>query len=667
LILTEADWAQKYANASSRKLIKYKDFSNPRSAATEFHSYPGHSPKDVIDGSTLLTAPQWYKTLTNWKPTGVARVADDVVYAGLGRSNPVRDAARANMLSGSNQGVCWDYATDVLREADMLTPIQAKNLTDGLKKASNYHGMGDSGRVDNLIADVRSVSNNDELLRVKPGELVVFMEVDPNLPAKGARPVHAMTSLGNGRFAGMKNDLLNGQLGSGKGILTAEELGRFRDNGFFRIGGGANAPVLEIKVGYPMGAKVPTTKPIREAAESLAREGSGVGKSWDFVADTLERSGELSREQVDAFKEMAVQLCDPPRNSPTKALKDMLVEPRLLANAAELGAVPKGHVVALSNSEFSAKELMLSLGDGKFASAQLNTLDAGLPGTKGIVTADELGRKLVDGKLSGLSLKTGPVNLEAMRVRSLLGKDSSFVLDVNKVLRINVHGAPSIVNYMDALELSHAIRGLIKVRGNGINMEGIASVELNSCYGALGSPSTGQVLADILGKKVKAYPLKYSKAIETNPEWWRPTPTTYEPRPNVTNNAEALERVTKQSMRNHNFWNKLLNLYKQSRDAVSSIRVKREMAEMFDSMLRDAGDLVMHKQGSDAESFLQKYPEYLRNADATTRAAVKAELNRIVGEARPHDAETFAQRSMEVLSLTNDAHVMLNEYLAEGA
>lgn len=65
LILTEADWAQKYAGASSRKLIKYKDFNNPLSATTEFHAYPGHSPKDVIEGGTLLTDPQWYKRLTN--------------------------------------------------------------------------------------------------------------------------------------------------------------------------------------------------------------------------------------------------------------------------------------------------------------------------------------------------------------------------------------------------------------------------------------------------------------------------------------------------------------------------------------------------------------------------------------------------------------------------
>ncbi|MCO2278066.1 hypothetical protein FA378_26560 [Pseudomonas aeruginosa] len=275
LILTEADWAQKYANASSRKLIKYKDFRNPSPATTEFHPYPGHSPMDVIDGGTLLTAPQWYKTMTNWKPTGVAHVADDVVYA-------LRDAVRANMLSGSGQGVCWDYATDVLREADILTPIQAKRLTDGFKKASNYRGMGDSGRVDNLIADIRSVSNNDELLRVKPGELVVFMEVDPNLPAKGARPVHVMTSLGNGRFAGMKNDLLNSQLGTGKGILTAEELGSFRDNGFFRIGGGANTPALEIKVGYPMGAKVVEGGPSRIGGE----RGGGGGGSVDTAANT---------------------------------------------------------------------------------------------------------------------------------------------------------------------------------------------------------------------------------------------------------------------------------------------------------------------------------------------------------------------------------------------
>ena len=59
LILKEVEWVQKYSNATTRKLIKYKDFDAPDSATNTFRSLPGlFSPGDVIDDGILLYWPQ---------------------------------------------------------------------------------------------------------------------------------------------------------------------------------------------------------------------------------------------------------------------------------------------------------------------------------------------------------------------------------------------------------------------------------------------------------------------------------------------------------------------------------------------------------------------------------------------------------------------------------
>ncbi|WP_387689153.1 hypothetical protein [Photorhabdus sp. RM71S] len=62
LILEETEWAARYSGvpAETKRLIKYKDFSDARSARTEFNSYPVHKAENIIKGAVILTTPKWY-------------------------------------------------------------------------------------------------------------------------------------------------------------------------------------------------------------------------------------------------------------------------------------------------------------------------------------------------------------------------------------------------------------------------------------------------------------------------------------------------------------------------------------------------------------------------------------------------------------------------------
>ncbi|AUP76662.1 hypothetical protein CWS02_13895 [Enterobacter sp. EA-1] len=95
-------------------------------------------------------------------------------------------------------------------------------LRKGLKQAT---GEPEFVNVQSLFARTQPVDSMESLLRVRQGDVLLFTATDPALSAMEARPVHIMVSLGNGRFAGVKNNVLDPVLGEGKQIITAEQLG----------------------------------------------------------------------------------------------------------------------------------------------------------------------------------------------------------------------------------------------------------------------------------------------------------------------------------------------------------------------------------------------------------------------------------------------------------
>lgn len=64
LILPEAAWADLYRSATTRKLIKYKDFSSSQRAEQVFNPQPPvQSPTTFIEDANILHAPSWYTQL----------------------------------------------------------------------------------------------------------------------------------------------------------------------------------------------------------------------------------------------------------------------------------------------------------------------------------------------------------------------------------------------------------------------------------------------------------------------------------------------------------------------------------------------------------------------------------------------------------------------------
>ncbi|MFD3944843.1 hypothetical protein [Streptomyces sp. NPDC058579] len=62
IIDLEANWAQKYADSTTRKLIKYQDFPTQSEAKHTFGSMTGFDPLEYMPDSTLLSTPNWYNT-----------------------------------------------------------------------------------------------------------------------------------------------------------------------------------------------------------------------------------------------------------------------------------------------------------------------------------------------------------------------------------------------------------------------------------------------------------------------------------------------------------------------------------------------------------------------------------------------------------------------------
>ncbi|MFW0003641.1 MAG: hypothetical protein AB8W37_04025 [Arsenophonus endosymbiont of Dermacentor nuttalli] len=168
------------------------------------------------------------------------------------------------MLDGTKSDSVWAYTADILKQSNIITEIDQRLLIENLKKTKHYTNFS---QYNDLFNKVKKVTTMDDLLQIKPGELVVFTEALPN----PSRPAHTMVNIGNGRFAGIKNSLLDVNLGDGKKIITATQLGQF-NNGVLKQNSSLNSAGLNVWAGYPQGAKYSYGQPIEVVAKKLAAE-----------------------------------------------------------------------------------------------------------------------------------------------------------------------------------------------------------------------------------------------------------------------------------------------------------------------------------------------------------------------------------------------------------
>ena len=610
----------------------------------------------------VLKGPKYIKTAT----TNIAMPIQKI-----GPANAIRDAVRTNIITTAPNAAFSDYAGDILNKGNVLSKVHADEFSNGLKLAANYKSPGNTGNVDHLFTNVRTLTSSEQMLQVKQGEVIVFMQVDPNSPLKQLHPIHAMPALGNGRFAGLNNMVLDPAMGPGKRILTAEQLGSFDNNLFTKAGSLANETPLQIKVGYPKNSTLAPVPTLHEAATKLAKNSHVESTSADYIADIMQNAGELAAEQSQAFKEFANLLMQPANTTFSLHLNKVVRNVQPVETAAQLKSIPKGQILIIAPTDFSAKNMLLSLGNNKFAGSHLDQLSPWLPKGKFTVSADELGALMSGGKIGNQVVKAGPINLQGLRNRALLGRDS-FTTFNSGVLTIRAHGQRSIVNYLDASELADIIRGIMSKQGG---MNAVTRIELESCYGAMGKISTSESLSVILGKNVKAYPYRFNTRIplSTGRQGGK-GPINFSPpaSPATGTAAEKLAATSlalntaKSNMKSHDRWTFWLSLLKRFPKVSRSRRNVDESTYQFEQLLNNAHKLVMHTSGFDTASFLESQPDYFSDSDSlnpSTQSALTTELAVIVAYPIPDNADEFAERMMLVLTLTEPATKLLDDYL----
>lgn len=645
IILPEELWAQKYANLTSRSLIKYGDYPTRAAAITDFgpfSKYFYYGPNSLIPDAKVLLRPSWYYPATQVADT-VAGAQKKMPVIGLGFSNPVREAARRSRLSEVVSDVSWDYAVDLLENAQLLGRGPGSALRKGLKQAT---GEPEFVNVQSLFARTQPVDSMESLLRVRQGDVLLFMATDPALSAMEARPVHIMVSLGNGRFAGVKNNVLDPALGEGKQIITAEQLGEFTGTTFKRRGGDTrDIKLIAAEPKDILREEGATLKALAEEVVEIATDPTEVLRKF---AELLRQSGELAPEQVLALQAALAPLfkfsTQRTGGEITRSVKQFFVTPQNVANSAELGALPKGKLVIFGDSgghSFSAHHLMYSLGEGEFMMVNPSRLDPRLTSNNAMVKASQFPEEL----FSKYGIQAGDISLSNLRLTSLLGRDASFFAEGPK-LTVRLHGAASNVNYMDAYELSEVIKGLALRETPPLNLAGIREIKLESCYGAFGLVPTGKALACLLDKKVVAYPFRFSIQLRENPS------ILARARTYVPDDLSLAERtkIINQSSRNHDFWNRLLGLYKR----VKTKRTRRE-ADPFTDLLNNIADLI--NQVIDERTFFDEYPAY------RDRLYAPVEQFTELCSGATSNADEFAERCMDILTLSGYSTGLLDRYL----
>lgn len=648
VIMPEEKWAQKYGNVTAeRKLIIYsdysfKDISDARSDFSAYSKYLSEGPNCRVPNAKVIKRPVWYFA---------KKVADDLPPAapnkkkagGAPSFNPVREAARRSQLTTQTSNVSWDYAVDLLENANLMSKGTATTLRTGLRQATKYQReMASSpGAVDGLFTRSQVITSQENLLHVKQGEILVFMEVAPNLPGKGPRPVHVMVSLGNGRFAGVKNNVLNSSFGDGKQILTAEQLGEFK-HGTFRRRGNAQLPDMQIIAGNPKGLQIdyPSLKSLAEDAPSPVRNSTDIATT---TTEFLSKSGELAEEQARALKDaLKPVLSTTGTGVAHQPVTSLMINP-VPVNKQQLANVPKGQLIIFDKTSdvASTRHVMYSLGNGEFFMVNPGHLDAGLSIDKAIIKAEQFSDEIFKNR----KVYAGNISLTNLRMKSLLGQDASFVVSGSK-LTITAHGAASNVNAMDASELAEVIRGLGLREVSRVDWSKIKEIELKSCFGAFGSLPTGKVLAHILNKKVTAYPFYFSERMRDTRRFFTRA-RTYLPGDLTT---IEVEKMIKQQSRNHDLWVRLLGLQRKAPAKGVSVANSR-----FDSALEDVAKLT--NGDTTVEQFLKNYPDY-----KTRLIVTESELKALLSESLPDD-ETFAMRCWDILMASTYTANMVDKYL----
>ena len=185
-----------------------------------------------------------------------------------------------------------------------------------------------------------------------------------------------------------------------------------------------------------------------------------------YVTDTASSMANLTPEESVLFKALSDTLTKRSADSKSKYISRLLNKPKPITTGEQLSSVPALQVVVISDGDLH-HHVLFSLGNGKFAAHRLDEVDSSLPRSNGIITAETLKQKMVQGKIGKFSLASGEINKAKLTFESFLGKGSKITKGANNVITIEMIRSPGaddpLYTFLNMSPLEHLwnARGLL--------------------------------------------------------------------------------------------------------------------------------------------------------------------------------------------------------------
>lgn len=487
-ILTEEKWVESFEKSGSNALITFKDF------ASEFEAKNYESTFDVKgNNEKLLLSPAGFSELMGSSHelsySMLISLYDDAQQSVL-----IQKKVRSIISNDRSSDNSYEFVLTILKSMGSITQSRRELLISNY----NAHPLEAIKKIMDVPIPVSSFS---DMLRIESGRLVRFTKLGDESVS------HVMICIGNGRFAGMNNAVLNFELRDEKRILVAEQLGFFWREKLYTYGDG-NAFFVE-KGDLPSSGFIyrPLMTIAREYEASLIYNKSSVR----FVLEMLVAAKRIAPQQADALERLAnlmVSKLDGARLSLAKLHKFIKIEIQI-NEAIEFDTIAPGKLLVFYTEDKDFHP-MVSLGNKNFAGINNHYINDQIDGEKVIVSAKDIGDIFFGERINGgkhFKVVVGEPNLEKTRIAALLGPDGRVAysrVDPHKMqLEIKAHGALATINHYDAIELSDIISGIHRAHYPD---HPLRHIELISCFGALGGRrSSAQIISNRLGATVKSY------------------------------------------------------------------------------------------------------------------------------------------------------------------
>ncbi|WP_413726706.1 hypothetical protein [Sodalis sp. RH16] len=538
MILTEDRWRKCFEKSRSRALITYKDFLTEQSARDYYHNF------NIKESSEhILLSPAGFVELEE-SSAPVTFPLFLSYYEGMGQQLLLQKKIRNSIIKDRKSRSSYEFIMSLLKATGTISAGRKDDLVNF------YHEHPQEALLE-VIDSPKQIRTFRDMLCVEPGKLVRFTNLNDS------SVFHLMISLGNGRFAGMNNDLLDSTLSSEKRILIAEQLGLFRDDvlcSFDKL----NSFIIE-KGDLPHSS--PPRKCLMDIATETIHETISEKSSTHFALEFLVAAQQLVPQQADALERLVMLITgklDGEKISIIKLNKFLIID-KYIDNNAELKNIAECKLVVFY-TEDKHFHTMVSLGDNQFLGINNHIINNEINRNQMIISSQEMGEIIAGKRFNNqnvFKVIVGDVNLEKTRISALLGPDGRIEYvryGLNDLqMEIKAHGALASINHYDAIELADIIAGIHR---SMYPEQSLKRLELISCFGALGGRrSSAQIISDRLGAKV----LSYKGIVTDSKSRNRGSGVMFEP--HVGYGIERLREDERWHRRIHNFIENVLGLF----------------------------------------------------------------------------------------------------------